>query len=353
MEQIFMKQFFYSSIILLMAISAFVVNIEDSSSRKVGPTKERVRTSGAMEALDFWSTSRAYPNRVIPDVGHYAAFEHSQQYLQGEVDHPASVEPWRPIGPHNIGGRTISIAFNPLNPNTVYAGSAGGGLWRSYAGGVGIDAWDYVSTGFPVLGVNSIAVAPNDSNIIYIGTGEVYGYQNSIGGLTIRTTRGSYGIGILKTTDAGLTWSKSLDWAYNQTRGVQAIRINPLNPNAVWAATTEGTYKSLDAGLTWTQVHNVIMANDLAINPLDTNIVFAACGNLGSLGHGIYRTTDGGATWLQLTAGLPATFGGKAQLAIYQSSPNMIFASIGNGSSSGALLNIPGLVRTLYRSKSS
>jgi photosystem II stability/assembly factor-like uncharacterized protein len=289
-----------------------------------------------MEALDFWSASRAYPNRMIPDVGYYAAFKNSRQHLRGEVDLSSAVEPWQPIGPHNIGGRTLSVAFNPLNPNTVYAGSASGGLWRSHTAGVGADAWDYVSTGFSVLGVNSIAIAPNDSNVIYIGTGEVYGYQNSIGGLTIRTTRGSYGIGILKTTDGGLTWSKSLDWSYNQRRGVQAVRINPQNPTIVWAATTEGTYRSLDAGSTWSQVHNVIMANDLAINPLDPNIVFVACGNLGCLGHGIYRTTDGGTNWLQLAGGLPATFGGKGQLAMYQSSPNVIFASIGNGSSSGA-----------------
>ncbi|HZL96999.1 MAG TPA: hypothetical protein VFB99_25300, partial [Vicinamibacterales bacterium] len=87
-----------------------------------------------------------------------------------KVEKINSVNDWKAIGPHNTGGRTNALAFNPQNPNTLYAGSASGGLWRSYSAGVGVDAWQYVSTGFPVLGVSSIEFAPDDSNIIYIGT---------------------------------------------------------------------------------------------------------------------------------------------------------------------------------------
>ena len=193
-------------------------------------------------------------------------------------------------------------------------------------------AWEYVKTGFPVNAVGAIAIPQNDSNTIYIGTGEVYGYQTSTGGLNIRTTRGSYGIGILKSTNAGLTWTKSLDWAYNQRRGVQALKINPLNPNTIYAGTTEGVFKSFDAGNSWTQIHNVIMVTDIVINPQDTNLVYAACGNLGSQGTGLYRSTNAGQTWSRMTNGLPASWGGKAKMMIYEASPNVIFASIGNGS---------------------
>ncbi|NIX58966.1 MAG: hypothetical protein GWN14_24365, partial [candidate division Zixibacteria bacterium] len=86
----------------------------------------------------------------------------------------------------------------------------------------------------------------------------------------------------MKTTDGGQTWSKSLDWSYNQQHGVWAVEVNPLNPNTVWAATTDGTYKSTDAGANWNQVHNVIMGMDLVINPMDTNMVFASYGNFQS-----------------------------------------------------------------------
>ncbi len=291
--------------------------------------------SEAMTALEFWTAQRAYPDRTIPDNRYFAAYQYSRTHLNNQADESAD-DTWQQIGPHNIGGRTLAVAFNPLNPNTVYAGSASGGLWRSYTGGVGRAAWQRVRTGFPVLGVSSIAIAPDDSNTIYIGTGEVYAYQNSIGGLSVRTTRGSYGFGILKTTNGGASWTKALDWSYNQKRGVQALYLNPLNRNTIWAATTEGTYKSTNAGSSWNLMHNVIMATDVALSAIDTNTVFVACGNLGSTGNGIYRSTDGGGTFAKLTNGLPSSYGGKTLLAISPSSPNIIFASIGNGSNMGS-----------------
>ena len=291
-------------------------------------------SSDALEALNFWTRSRSYPNEDIPGDAFYKAFEFSRTNLT-QKENLVNYN-FEQIGPHNIGGRTLDVQFNPLNPNTIFAGAASGGLWKSYTGGVGVSVWQQVSTGFPVLGVSSIAIVPNDSNTIYIGTGEVYNYQNSYGGLTVRVTRGSYGMGILKTTDYGLSWTKSLDWSYNTERAIQKVRIDPNNYNIIWAATTEGTYKSTDAGQTWNQVHNVLMATDIAINPANSNIVFEACGNLGSTGNGIYRTTDGGTLWTKLTSGLPSSYGGKALLTIYQANPQIIFASIGNGSETGA-----------------
>jgi len=322
---------------ILLFVLIFVLIMSGVYYFYFADTKEEkpLRTSGAMDALDLWAQQRAYPNKVIPDIGYYDAYIYSRQNLRNNPDNFDTTQ-WQQIGPHNIGGRTDAIAFNPLNPNTVYAGSASGGLWRSYSGGEGVSAWEYIVTGYPVLGVGAISISPIDTNIIYIGTGEVYGYQNSIGGLTVRTTRGSYGIGILKTTNNGTTWTKSLDWSYNQRRGVQVVRINPLNSNTVWAGTTEGTYRSYDAGASWTQVHTTIMVTDLIINPSDTSMVLIACGNLGSTGNGFYRTTNNGNSWAKLTNGLPSSYGGKTLFSVYKTSPNVIFASIGNGSSSSA-----------------
>jgi len=311
------------------------------------PEAPPAKISGAYEALNFWSFQRAYPNKAIPDVAHYAAYEYSRQNLQRNGNaRLSSVDPWETIGPHNLGGRTLALGFNPLNPNTIYAGSASGGLWRSYSEGRGPNAWEYVPTGFPVLAISAIAFAPGDSNTIYIGTGEVYNYQNAGTGAAYRSTRGTYGIGILKTTDGGVTWSKSLDWSYNQMRGIWAIKINPLNPNTVWAATTEGAYKSTDGGATWVQKHNVIMANDLVVNSVDTNIVIVSCGNFSSAGHGIYRSTDGGETWIQRTQDLPSTFAGKALLSISDANPNIVYASIGNGFGNGNPPNASWLCRS-------
>ncbi len=295
------------------------------------PDKSQIKTSDAYEALNFWSAQRAYPDRTIPDVGHFKVYMEERRRVNGRLNKQIFTKKWESIGPHNIGGRTNAIEINPLNPNTIYAGSASGGLWRSFTGGVGADAWEYVDTGFPVLGIGAIAISPDDTSTIYIGTGEVYAYQNSIGGLADRTTRGSYGIGILKSTDNGQTWIKSLDWSYNQKRGVWAIEIDPSNSDIVWAGTTEGTYKSTDGGASWTRVDTTIMVMDLVIHPQNPDTVFIACGNFKSSGYGIYRTTNGGTSWTKLTFGLPSSFEGKIQLSIYQRYPDIIYASIGNG----------------------
>ncbi|MCX7610149.1 MAG: T9SS type A sorting domain-containing protein [Ignavibacterium sp.] len=290
------------------------------------------KTSGALQAMQFWTERRAYPNDdIIPDA-YFRAYNLAKSNLK-KIN---SNYQWQEIGPHNIGGRTLDVEFNPFNPNTIFAAAASGGIWRSYTAGVGVKAWTRIETGFPVLGVSSIAISPIDSNVILIGTGEVYNYKQALGGEVIRTTRGSYGIGILRTTNYGATWTKVLDWSYNQERGVNDVEFDKNNPNFAWAATTEGVFRSTDGGQTWDIVNNTIMAIDIAIHPDSSNIVFATFGNFSTAGHGIYKTTNFGATWQKLTNGLPATFGGKAHLSIHQANPQIIYASIGNGSSSGA-----------------
>ncbi|MCB0720735.1 MAG: T9SS type A sorting domain-containing protein [Ignavibacteriae bacterium] len=316
-----------------LVVSGFLAN-KFTPEPDIKEEEEHEGMSGALQSLEFWTIQRAYPNSDIPDGKYEEAFEYSKNTLRKEADNSGTS--WTQLGPHNFGGRTISLALNPGNPNTIYAGSASGGLWRSYTGGVGTSAWENIQTGFSVLGVGSIAINPQDTNEMYIGTGEVYGYGMSFGGISVRTTRGSYGIGILKTTDNGATWWKTLDWSPNTMRGVEVVRINPLNPNTVWAGTSEGTYVTFDAGNNWEQVDTTIMVTDLIINPNDTGTVLIACGNLGSTGTGFYRTTNSGANWTKITSGLPASWGGKAIFSIYGSSPNTVFASIGNGAATGA-----------------
>ncbi len=317
----------------VVAVTAVVVSLAPERREF---HREEEKTSGAMQALDFWAAHRAYPDPVIPDVGFFAGYEATQQMRSRGYGIDDLVAPWETLGPTNMGGRTLALAFDPDDPTIIYAGSASGALWRTTTGGVGADAWDYVETGFPVLSVSSIAIQPGNRNVIYIGTGEVYRYQNAIGGTVIRTTRGSYGIGILKTTNGGMTWTQSLDWSAQQRRGVWRVRIHPSDPNIVYAATTEGVYRSDDAGASWTRVHDVVMATDLRIHPTNPEIVFAACGNFSSAGHGIYRSLNGGVTWEKLT-GLPSSWSGKAMLEISASSPNTLYASIGNDSSTRGL----------------
>ncbi len=292
------------------------------------------RQSGALEALRNWTYERTYPHKEFPKEKFFKAFE--AKTALSKLSGINFTSTWKPIGPQNFGGRTLSLAINPVNPKTIYAGSASGGIWVSHSGGEGTQAWRRIPTGFPVLGVGAIAIDSSDTNTIYIGTGEVYNYGKTEGGVAVRETRGSYGMGILKTTDAGITWSKSLDWSYEDQRGVMVLKINPQNPNTIYAGTTEGVFRSFDSGKSWNHILDTLMTTDIIINSADTNKIIAACGNMGSSGNGIYRTSDAGTNWEKLSNGLPSGFGGKIIFSTIPSDSNLIYASIGNGYWSGA-----------------
>src|SRR6185436_19570901 len=116
--------------------------------------------------------ANAFPNADIPKDGYAKAWNRHKQM----ISHPSTRTAWTSLGPNNVGGRTISIAIDPVDTNVFWLGSASGGLWKSTTGGTGLNAWEYIPTGFPVRGVTSIAINPNNHNEIYIGTGEMYTY---------------------------------------------------------------------------------------------------------------------------------------------------------------------------------
>ncbi len=317
--------------ILFLLLCSIIASITVWSFQIVENTeKEEVteKISGAYEALNFMGNRQTFPSGKIPANAYSSAWE-SRSHLSKATSTQRNIEPWESLGPHNRGGRTLTLAFNPQNANTLYAGSASGGLWKSYSAGEGVNAWERVETDFPVLGVSSITFAPEDSMTMYIGTGEVYNYYEAGTGAAYRPTRGSFGIGILKSTDGGVNWEKSLDWSMDENHGVWAIRIDPNNPNIIYAATTEGVYKSTDAGVNWSLKLDVVMAMDLLINQENTNQIIAGCGNLNSPEKGIYRSTDAGETWTRITSQLP-NYNGKVQFGASPSNPSTLYASIGN-----------------------
>lgn len=295
--------------------------------------KEIEEFSGAYHALSFFGDARMYPEKHLPENAYFTAWKKAKKMSEAQ-SLSRNVDPWESMGPHNRGGRTLGLAFNPQNENTLYAGSASGGLWRSYTAGEGINAWQRVDVGYPVLGVSCIEIMPEDTLDMFIGTGEVYNYFAAGTGAAYRSTRGSYGIGILRSTDGGTTWAPSLDFSYDQNKGIWDIEIAPSNHDIIYAATTDGVYKSTDGGDSWNLVLDVVMANDIVVHPDDADLVAVGCGNFASEGFGIYRTDNGGSSWYKINQGLPVFYEGKIQMAIAPSDPMIIYASIGNGFSS-------------------
>ena len=181
----------------------------------------------AFEMMGLWGQMRAYPYESIPEGKFNVGFkkmkddeERKKNLRSSKITSEAAAvmsTPWTPLAPKNFGGRILSLAFHPTNANIMWVGSASGGLWKTTNGGTGAADginWVNVPTGFPVLGISAIAVNQSNANEIYLGTGEVYnsggnGYQ----GHNDRIFRGSYGIGVLKSIDGGITWSKALDFS--------------------------------------------------------------------------------------------------------------------------------------------
>lgn len=332
----------------LTPIAAFVLGYAlifslQKSEEAERDAEEREGIPGVLKQMDLWSEMRTYPNKTMDASAFNKSYEMARAMAIAEEKNaigPNSITatPWTALAPMNFAGRILSIGFHPTDPNTMWVGSASGGLWKTTNGGTGGAGginWQYVPTGFPVLGIGSIAVNPSNANEIYIGTGEVY--SSVTGGSTgaghIRTFRGSYGIGILKSVNGGTTWTKTLDFSNSSLKGVMDLVINPTTPTNVFAATTDGIYRSTNSGGSWTLIHNVPFAMDLCFKPGDPNVLYVGSGNFQSAGTGIYKTTNANAVtpvFSQLTSvNLPNPISGKIQLAISAANPSRIYASIG------------------------
>lgn len=300
------------------------------SHKKAKEIKENT-TSGAGHALDAWAWERIYPAKQLPTYKYVKAF--NEKLKNAQPGGKNFNDRWQSVGPQNVGGRTLALAFHPTDPDIIFAGSASGGLWKTTTAGKGSDAWQEIPTGFPVLGVSTIAIDPKHPDTMYIGTGEVYSiFDVTQPGEINRLTRGTYGIGILKTTDGGATWEKSLDWTLDDLRGVQTIAFDPEDSQVLYAATTEGLYQSTNGGENWNRILNFRMAVDVVVKPDNPNTIFVTVGNLNfnnnSLRSGIYVSTNKGQSFRQVTNGLPRVFSGKAMMAFSESNPQIVYASI-------------------------
>jgi len=241
---------------------------------------------------------------------------------------------WREIGPFR-GGRVAAVAGDPVHPLVFYMGATGGGVWKTANAGL---TWEPIADSALGAGsIGAIAVAPSDPNVIYVGTGE-------------STLRGnvSPGDGMYRSTDAGKTWSR-----IGLTDGGQTARImvDPRDPDRVYVAVlghvfgpnaARGVFRTSDGGKTWQKVlfrSDSAGAVDLVLDPSNPRVLYAALWQAqrtpwsftsGGRWSGLFKSTDGGDTWTELTRnkGLPAGVLGRIGIAVSALRPERIWALV-------------------------
>ena len=247
---------------------------------------------------------------------------------------------FRSIGPASMGGRLDDIAVVESDPRIIYIGSAAGGLFKTINGGI---SWEALFENQPNPSIGDIAIAPSNPSVVYIGTGEANNRQSS-----------SWGNGVYKTMDAGATWTHL---GLDETHHIGRIVVHPTDPNILYVAALgdlwgpnkeRGVYKSTDGGATWSQtlyVNENTGVSDIAIDWQSPNILYATTYqhrrtvfgyNGGGPGSGLYRSTDGGSHWTKLAGGLPTNGDvGRCGLDIYRKNTNIVYALIQHATRGG------------------
>jgi photosystem II stability/assembly factor-like uncharacterized protein len=241
--------------------------------------------------------------------------------------------PWRNIGPANMAGRITDVEGIASPSRTFYVSTAAGGVWKTINGG---------TTFYPVLDTarvasgGDIAIAPSDTNVIYVGTGEPNS-RNSI----------SPGGGVYKSTDGGKSWSFM---GLAETRAIARVQVHPTNPDIVWVAALghvwgpnkeRGLYKTVDGGKTWKLTKFIDERTgfvDVQLHPTNPDVLFAASYERsrgpyflksGGPGSALWKSTDGGETWTEVKGGgFPETMKGRIGISISVSQPNIMYALV-------------------------
>ena len=239
---------------------------------------------------------------------------------------------FRNIGPAVFGGRILDLEVDPRRVNTIYAAAATGGIFKTVNNGT---TWTPIFDQANAVSIGDIAISPSNPDIVYVGTGE-----------NTSTRSAHYGDGVYKSTDAGKSW---VNVGLKDSRRIGQIAIHPKDPNTVYAASMgylykgggdKGIYKTTDGGKTWIQVlkgeNETTGFIDVQIDPKNPNTVYAASHDRlrrawiireNGPGAAIYKSTDAGKTWKRLDGGLPkGNDVGRIGLAVYPKDPKQIYA---------------------------
>jgi photosystem II stability/assembly factor-like uncharacterized protein len=335
------------SMLIISMIGMGCTNTHEKDDDKVydEPDKTEFHQTGADKQMMTWLWSKGYPDPTNLSSKFWKGWleyneikKNTKNLLQsGHGMRTESFGNWSPVGTSvaGIGGRILCIAIDPDDPNNdLFIGSASGGIWKTTNAGTNWTSVPVVENGtgltLPVLGVSSIVIRPGSAGQeIIAGTGEVYRVDTSNIGYNVWKARGTYGIGIIRSSDGGATWTRVYNKDLSQMFGIQMLKFDPNNSSIVYACATDGLYKSTDAGITWAQVRAKTYVSDIAINPSNSNQIAIAFGNMKNPSKGVEYTTNGGTNWFA-ASGI-AAFNGYIRLES-SATGSYLYASVGHGS---------------------
>lgn len=239
---------------------------------------------------------------------------------------------WRSIGPAITSGRISDIAVNPNNPFEYYVATSSGGVWKTNNSGV---SYTSLFDNEGSYSIGCVTIDPTNPNVIWIGSGE-NNNQRSV----------SYGDGVYKSIDGGKSWK---NMGLQTSEHIGKIIVHPENPNIVYVAAIgplwskggeRGLYKTSDGGTTWQAILTVdehTGVNDIVMDPRNPDILYASTLQRrrhvytyvgGGPGSGMHKSTDGGATWMEINNGLPTVELGRIGLAISPANPEILYAIV-------------------------
>jgi len=324
---------------LLLVVSPVAAPIDSDRERPLMP----VRADKPGEAIAFRALSladdrgRIAPEGLMRAKAHVAAMRAARAQRRRAVREPRTDDPaggtaeagttagsvdsqpvaaalardgWTALGPGNIGGRVRSVAIDPAAPDTMFAGSVGGGIWKTVDGGA---AWEPVSDFMANLAVTSIVFHPGNRLVMYAGTGE--GFDN------IDAIRGA---GVFKSTDGGASWAQLPSTATASFHHVLRLAMSP-DGKVLLAGTTAGLFRSADGGATFARIAGAPAAADIDFHP--TNALRAVAGDRAGQ---VWFTSDGGVTWAKASLTLPAGAAGslRAEVAYARGTPSVVYAVV-------------------------
>jgi len=273
-----------------------------------------------------WFQARAAWPRVEPSLAVLQRALQQADGMQPFASHATRRVPWNAVGPTNVGGRVTAVVVHPTDPERLWIGAANGGVWSSTDAG---KTWKALWSRQETLAIGALAMDPRNPNVLYAGTGEA------------NSSADSYpGVGIYRSANGGKSWSLWADRrkaAIPSRIGV--LVVDPQDPRTLWLGglayspqDPQGLYRSTDGGKSWKRVKvgtlEECWCRSILLDPQDPGTIYAGL-TVRSAFDGIYRSRDGGNTWQRLTAGLPAGDRmDRIALALAPSDPRVLYAQI-------------------------